>query len=378
MKSTALTLLVEELGLASPERFVWGLRDRQTPTQQTNYSVIQLNYDPATLQPSRWVNGVLYNYRIFDDLGPLGGEWASAVEYYQLDPLFQPYSSVASGFGSSDFQLGASPDDFTSFVASGLSLGEYFRGLTRDDAGGLRYLLSTNNFAAEALLLDVFPSAKFASGSSPWSPYPIFGTNGFGTNNVGTTNILTGTNLTNFVSVAVRPGRDKLTFKRVNYDSLLSSTFTPITNRYRDSYLDPKTGRIRSQQVERVIRQPDILFAVDDLGTFQNTARPVLNFRTTTAGWSNNVALNSAVRGTGLGGPGVITPGIVIVFSDLVPYFLNDVPGTGELDGFGGFIWGSFDGSTKPPVVFPAFSHPLLPQLSLQYLQSIALHRNGF
>jgi hypothetical protein len=140
--------------------------------------------------------------------------------------------------------------------------------------------------------------------------------------------------------------------------------------------LDPKTGRLRSQQVERVIFQPDILFAMGDLGTEPLTGIPFLYDRTSTAGWSNNVALNSPFAGNGLGGPGVITPGVQIRFTDLVPYFLNDVPGDLESDGVLGFVWGSFDGSTKPPIIYPNFPNDASPQITLQYLQAIALRRN--
>ncbi|HXJ61288.1 MAG TPA: hypothetical protein VNU68_31980 [Verrucomicrobiae bacterium] len=375
VKSRTLRVMMAEMGLANPERYAWSLRDRRTGQGFTNYSVIQLSYDPVTIQESRYVNGVLYNYRIFDDLGPQGAEWASAVEWYQLDPLFVPYSSVAGGIGSRDLQLGSSPDN-TSFVAAGLSSGEFYRGLTRDDAGGIRFLLSTNNIVVESLLPDVFPSSVFAVGGSPWTPFP-------GGTNVGGTNVPppppTNTVVipTNFVQVALRPGRDKITFQRVNFDSLLGTTFTPITNRYVDKYVHPTSGRLISQRVQRVIQQPDILFVVGDLGTDPVTALPVIGGFTDASGWSNNVALNSQNPAVvNLGGPGLIIPGIIISFSDLVPYFANDVPGQQDTDAFPGFIWGSFDGSDQPPAIYPVFTHPLLPNLSLQFLQSIALGRN--
>jgi len=370
VKSIALAHLVEQMGLANPERFVWALRDRRTPTGATNYSVIQLNYDPATVQESSYVNGVLYNYRIFDALGPRGNEWASAVEWYQLDPLYLPYTSVAGGLEIPDFQLGSSPDDL-GFTVTGLASGEFFRGLTRDDAGGLRFLLSTNNFAVEGLLPDVFPSAKFSGGGSPWNPFPGF-TNATGTNIVVITNGVG----TNFVRTALRQGRDKITFQRVNFDSLLGSTFTILTNRYKDTFISA-AGRVVSQRAERVSFQPDIVFAVGDLGTDGILALPFLTRRSSANGWSNNIALNTSVPGgaLALGGPGVITPGILITFSDLVPYFANDVPGDQDSTGARGILWGSFDGTTQPPVVYPAFAHPLFPNLSLQYLQSLALRR---
>src|SRR6185503_12056596 len=59
VKSFTLSILLEQMGLANPERFVWNLRTRETGTNPdfTNYTVIQLNFDPFTLQPTRFVNG---------------------------------------------------------------------------------------------------------------------------------------------------------------------------------------------------------------------------------------------------------------------------------------------------------------------------------
>src|SRR5206468_234966 len=50
IKSQALSTLLEEMGLANPERFVWSLRHRRVDQVGgqafTNYTVIKLNYDP--------------------------------------------------------------------------------------------------------------------------------------------------------------------------------------------------------------------------------------------------------------------------------------------------------------------------------------------
>jgi hypothetical protein len=366
LKSFTLSLLLEEMGLANPERFVWGLRGRADGVGFTNYSVIQLNYDPLTIQASRYVNGVLYNYQIFDDLGPVGNEWASAVEWYQLDPLFQPYSSVAGGIGSPDFQLGSSPSDIGAGVFSGLGIGQYFSGLTRDDVGGLRFLLSTNHMVFDTLLPTVAPRSSVLGGS-PWAPF--IGTNVLGTNVPGLTNIVGGTNLTNFVQVAFRPGVDKITFRRVN---LFGTNFTPVTIRYTDRFINA-SGRVRRQQVERLVPRPDIIFALRDLGTVDEV--PFLTARSSTTNWINNAALNTFDPPTGLGGPGTITPPIVITFGDMVPYFLNLFAGEGDLEAFGPILWGSFDGTDTPPVVYPVFAHPLVPQLSLEYLRNEVLRR---
>lgn len=369
IKSVALSLILEEMGLANPERFVWGLRGRDTGQNFTNYTVVQLNFDPISLAPSRYVNGVLYNYQIFDALGPQGGEWASALEWYQLDPLYQPYSSVAGGLGGDDYQLGSSPSDalVTVGLFGGLSIGHFYTGLTRDDVGGLRYLLSPNNMVFETLPDTVLPRASGTQGS-PWAPIISVGA----TNAAGITNLVTatGTNFTNIVRTAFRPGVDKVTFQRVG---VFGTNFSPITLRYTDRYINPTNGRIVRQPVERLLLAPDIIFAVRDLGTIRDT--PVTSTRTSTANWVNNAALNSFYTGAGLGGPGTILPPVVITFSDQIPYLFNLEPGGTDLDSFTGFVWGSFDGTTRPPVVYPAYQDPRFPQLSLEYLQDVVLRQ---
>ena len=43
IKSYALAVMLEQMGLAAPERFVWNLRTRVAGNLATNYTVIQLN-----------------------------------------------------------------------------------------------------------------------------------------------------------------------------------------------------------------------------------------------------------------------------------------------------------------------------------------------
>ncbi len=366
VKSVALAYLVEEMGLANPERFVFGLRGRFSANNFTNYSVIQMNYDPVTGAPSRYVNGVLYNYVVLEPLGPQGSEWASAVEWFTLDPLRVAYSSVAGGGGSGDDQLGESPDLSGSLLGQGLFTGQYFRGLTRDDVGGLRHLLSPKNIAFESLLPTVVPSSVTGKGS-PWGP--VFGTNVVGATNVALTNVL-GTNvLAGFTQTALRPGVDKVTFQRVNFDSILGSTFTPITNRYTDTFINPTNGRVVRQKVARAILRPDIIFTAQDLGIILGI--PVFSGRSSTANWSNNAAINTAIVGTAAGGPGVITPGIIIAFSNVLPYF-DAEPGGLDSDFPIPLAWGSFDGTDQPPVVYPVFG-----DVTLDYLRNIATTRRN-
>jgi hypothetical protein len=137
LKSAALSLMVEELGLASPDRFTWALRDRR-PLPGANcpdmsYDVIKRNFDPVTFEPSSYVNGTLYSYSIVEICtgeNPL----ADAVEF-SVDPLALGFSAVAS-FGQGNIQ------------------GGFWTGLTRDDIGGLRYMLRTNNINFESVSSD--------------------------------------------------------------------------------------------------------------------------------------------------------------------------------------------------------------------------------
>ena len=317
LKSYVLALLLEQMGLAMPERFVWSLRARNASPAGTNHVVLNLNFDPVTLQASPWVNGVLYNYQIFDALGLPGEQWASAVEWYQFDPLFIAYSSVASGVGSPDLQLGSSPDSANIVASPGLWSGEYFTALTRDDVGGLRFLLSRENKRWEALLPDITGTAQDAP---------------------------------NVVDVALRPGVEKLTFQRQHFDPA-TQQFHPVTNVFSDIYFTNDVAV--TQTLQRVVTTPDVLFQAKDIGVdvshFRNEIfwSPRLYERSDTSGWINHAGLNGRV---GEGGPGVIRPPVRITFNKIGRYAYasgfpaHRSPGSIQLN-----LWGSFDGSENPP-----------------------------
>ncbi len=357
IKSLTLAALVEQMGLAKPERFVWSLRSRITPPNNTNYSTIMLNYDPvATFQSSRYVNGILYSFLIEDAIGPVGAEWASAVEFFRADPYYLPYSAVAGGLGTSDDEFTSQPGVFT---VSGLGPGEYYTGLTRDDIGGLRFLYGTNNMVTESLLTDVTGGQPAGNAGSPWG---IF----FGNTNVflNATNAIFNTNVsgTNLIRQGIRPGVNKMTFKQVQFDSLLGQIFIPVTNKYTDTVI--ATNRPVIQPVQRASVQPDILFLVQDLGL--NNGIPVSFGRTGAGGWQNNDPINGF---SNLGGPGVITPQVQIFYSDVLPYFINSDPfSLDEISAFSSFIWGTFDGSTNAPIIYPNYLG-----ITLRDLQNAAL-----
>ena len=130
LKSAALYLMVEQLGLADPVRYDWTLRARSgTPCPSgMAYLVVQRNFDIINsplnqVQYSPYVNDVLYSYTIVENCPP--SIPTAYTSPYSVDPLADIYSPVAS--------------------LAVISWGDYYTGLTRDDVAGLRYLLTTNN-----------------------------------------------------------------------------------------------------------------------------------------------------------------------------------------------------------------------------------------
>jgi hypothetical protein len=323
IKARAWAHLLEEMGLNWAEYWVWGLRSRAvigTPPI-TNYAVIRLNYDPITLTPSSFVNGQLYTYTIVD------GPTISDAFESPLDPFTAAYTTV-----------------------SGLNafFGEFFTGLSHDDIGGLRFLYHTNRLAVETVLPTV--TGRTSGGSTtnntnfvnaPWTPI-FFVTNVFGTN-------ITGTNITTtntIVDAAPRPGVNKIFFQRVEFDSIIGN-FIPRTNVFADVFYT--NGQARFQIVQRAIATPDYLFGVQDLGV-DNGGVPISSARTVTDGWINNDPING---NTLLGGPGTITFPIQILFSDAYPALYNSTPFVDEFSASNLGVWGSFDGTTNAPIVYP-------------------------
>lgn len=342
LKSYAMMIVSEELGLAQPERWSWALRARDTRTFNgelfTNYTVIVRNFDPITLAPSSYVNGVRYGFTIREPIRP-PINYADAVE------------------GSID---AVNPYPFSAVASRDLGTGEYFIGLSHDDVGGLRFLYNANRLVAEQLLADVTGGISGAGVGSPWRGFLGI------TNTAILTNIFVVTNAsgTNLIRAGLRPGINRLNFKRANYDSLLTSFFVPATNSYTDTVIS--NSRPVLQSVRRVVTQPDILFTCRDLGLIDNLF-PVLYRRTFTSFWQNNDALNGI---PGKAGPGVIIPRITIEFSSVLPYIiLTDPESTGNSDSLNSGVWGSFDENSETPVIYPNFTPLTLRQLQEQALQ---------
>ena len=191
LKSVTLHLLVEQMGLADPERFVWTLHDRVVPPGcplTTSYLVVQRNLDYQTsplnqIQYSSYINDIFYTYWIYEHcsgINPL-----AVTVPFSTDPESALFTSVAAnnfdGFFFSFFDETLFPHN----TSGGLQIGYFYNGLTRDDVAGLKYLYTTNNVNRELpdptsvvftvttnlLLQQLFPT--------------VSGTNNAGTNGLG-------------------------------------------------------------------------------------------------------------------------------------------------------------------------------------------------
>lgn len=146
LKSVTLHLIVEQLGLAEPERYTWTIHDRFLPPGcplTTTYLIVQRNFNdydqPLALNQvgySPIVNGILYTYNVLESCRN-GTPYPDAVTVpFAADPLVtSQYTAVAA---NDDEPFG------------GLQLGGFYTGLTRDDIAGLRYLYNSNNINFEA------------------------------------------------------------------------------------------------------------------------------------------------------------------------------------------------------------------------------------
>jgi hypothetical protein len=289
LQSVTLSLLLEQLGLASPTRFAYVLHSWSNEPGGAVYDVVMRNYDPGTLSLTAYVNRLLYGYEIWSGVS-INVDEAEAITYPE-DSVGAPYTAVAD---------------------NRLNLGGFYTGLTADDVGGLCYLFSTSNVNYETLLPGV-------SGAS--------------------------TNANSLVKGALRPGIDKITFMP-HSTGALPWEFLPMTNQYADTYIT--NGIVIQQQVQRVITQPDFLFCAGDAGKVFPTVLPYA--RTGTSNWINNAALNGDPAG---GGPGVIQPPVRITLDKLGQALETIGPSLEETIYNESVFWGTYDQSTSAPTIYP-------------------------
>ena len=327
LKSLVLSLMVEHMGLLG-ETHVWDLLSRNplpTPAPcQFDYAVINRNFDPKTFLPSSYVNGINYTYQIWDGC-QIGVSVADAIEF------------PADGASAAELTYSAVA------TRDALEPGGYYLGLTYDDMGGLKYLYNKNNFAYEAL----DPTAAVSSfTTSPWEGVSITNATGV-TGGVG----IGVTTVSNFVGFL--GGVEKITYVKLPTDSIIGGGFTPRTFSYTIPWLT--NGSIQPLRITRTVTAPDIIFGAANL-TSNNLQFP-FNYAAYSRGF-NFIASGAAIVGSGVV-PEVISPQETIIFNNVTPISFNQTPSF--LDGqtvleFPILLWGSFNGTTNAPTIYPSTS----------------------
>ncbi len=160
--------------------------------------------------------------------------------------------------------------------------------------------------------------------------------------------VSTNTTSTNSAAVADYLGVGQIQFVSVaddNYDSLSGSFYTPITNQYTVSLFT--NGVLVTRTFRRVVTKPDFVFAASDMASGPG-ALPVVST------YTRNVNFNQANVPASLAGPGTIDPPSTITFNKVGPVYENSSPSSMTLEtAFQEWSWGSFDGTTNAPVVYP-------------------------
>lgn len=286
LKSTTLGLLLEQMGLAAPRKNVWVLRDRKVLTDSsqnsyTNYLIVGRNLDPFTWTPTRVLNGTSFDFAVREYNG-----WFPFADAIEL-----PEGTLAA------------VADVASALSAGTMAGLLFTSLSRDDVGGLRYLLSGQNLNLEQLP----PDTRAPDGFPPEG------------------------------ARSLRPGVEKILFRRFEISPGLD---TELVLDFTDTYLTD--GILRQQPVQRTLREPDIVFAAADLGTFPLTVYPI------------EVSRGIQFTRFSENGPGTINPGGRITFGKLGVERISTFPGaTDEEAAATTAQWASFDPS-HIAMVYPA------------------------
>jgi hypothetical protein len=180
--------------------------------------------------------------------------------------------------------------------------------------------------------------------------------------------------------VARHGGADQLVFIARPYDSIVGQVWDPVTNDYTLPELDETNGVMLQQHFQRRVPRPDFLFSTADLAgqntvvSYTNTVDNVTaSFTITVTGvgtalgfTATTAAYDTTGRPGNQAGPGTIIDGDPVpklfVLNRIAPSFdnLSATSGTTntfldptEADQATFSAWGSFDGTTNLPVVYP-------------------------
>jgi hypothetical protein len=150
-----------------------------------------------------------------------------------------------------------------------------------------------------------------------------------------------------------RQGIERITFVRLPdnaLDELTYSLYNPITNDFSVTAFDPTNKVYFTQRNRRTLTTPDFLITAADLVDVPGNATIGLGTVARDMFW--NTSTNFGVAYQNQAGPGTIEPGSGFIFDKSGPVFLNPLVGD-ESTQSPLFIWGSFDGTTNAPVVYP-------------------------
>lgn len=196
-----------------------------------------------------------------------------------------------------------------------------------------------------------------------------------------------------------RQGIEHVQFIRYDgaYDSLLDVYNYPITNSYTLVSVPLTNGVPTPRTILRPIRRPDIIITAMDMASdvshnvrngswaFSSVPPSHLVYRRN-LNWVPNNLFN-------LVGPGTIDPSLEMTFEKVGEIYYNWQPfGLDEITQFvqpGFNVWGSFDGTTNAPVVYPngtsiqnyeqsVFINVLPPYLPPGYLTTTPQHTNYY
>ncbi len=235
------------------------------------------------------------------------------------------------------------------------------------------FILPTNTCAAE-IISNMLPVVTPVTNLPVQAPGPT-------TNSVtftpGTVNFLTNHTVLYLPvtcpvdAIGTRGGSDQVIFVRRDYDSLTGQLWDPITNDYVLPELDITNSTISLRHFQRRVPRPDFLFTTANFSadsvtvTYSNTVDNTSEtFTLTVTGVGESLGFNTfaydqtAISGN-KAGPGTIIdddplPSLFILNRNFPVYanvYTGIAPTEAEQIVLNG--WGSFDGTTNAPVVYP-------------------------
>jgi hypothetical protein len=164
-------------------------------------------------------------------------------------------------------------------------------------------------------------------------------------------------------NTALYQGVEHTTFIRRDFDSLTGRFFSPLTNTYILNMIT--NNMVIPQKVSRVVVRPDILITAQDLTSGPDTSPPRISALVRSIGSYNTNQENLLLAGPGTIESGTLNvanfgplPATQFVFNNVGPLFENfGLVDTNafleEQSQFPIFLWGSFDGTTNAPTLYP-------------------------